>query len=349
MKTTLTRILFTTAICVAASSINGAQQMPRDPRPTDVRPATEREIELQKSIAVSPRNVNAMLELAKLQQDRGATSDAHATLIQARDVDPSNMASHLALAMLFLRSGEFSRAMETLEAAAALRPADPAVQHLIGTFYFEKTRDQTLASEDKLAYIQRGIAAEDRALELNADYMEAMVYKNLLLRVQATLEPDAAKQQALILQADALRARAVQLQKTMPAAAPAGGGAMAPPPPPHHHHRPPRQKREDSSNPEPVRPRTRRTGPPSRWMATASTRQALRRIGWRPLRRGRLCAVLDGDRFVRQALRTMGKWSRASALTSHRETEARRDRPRPWSCSHASVCRHRPYGFHSRS
>lgn len=232
MRTTITRILFAT-VCIASSSMLAAQQMPRDPRPGDPRPATQRETELQQSIAASPPNVNALLELAKLQESRGATSEAQATLTQAREADPANVTTLHALAALFLRSGDFIRAIETLEAAAALRPADPAAQHLIGTFYFEKTRDRTLSADDKLTHIERGIAAEDRALALNADYMEAMVYKNLLLRVQATIETDAAKQQALIQQADALRNRALQLRKEMPAqGAPADGGRMAPPPPP---------------------------------------------------------------------------------------------------------------------
>ena len=35
------------------------------------------------------------------------------------------------------------------------------------------------------------------ALRLKPDYMEALVYKNLLIRILATLEPDPARQQAL--------------------------------------------------------------------------------------------------------------------------------------------------------
>ena len=43
--------------------------------------------------------------------------------------------------------------------------------------------------------------------------MEALVYKNLLLRLQANLEKDPAKQQRLIKDADQLRDKAQELRK----------------------------------------------------------------------------------------------------------------------------------------
>jgi hypothetical protein len=53
----------------------------------------------------------------------------------------------------------------------------------------------------------------DHALQIKPDYMEALVYKNLLLRSQANLEKDVAKQQSLIKEADKLRDRAQELRK----------------------------------------------------------------------------------------------------------------------------------------
>jgi tetratricopeptide (TPR) repeat protein len=234
MKANMIRLVGLCALGVAMTSAPAtAQQMPRDGRPGAAQPLSAQESELQKTVAASPRNVGALLELAKLQEARGATADAKKTVMQARTADPSNIATHHALAAMLLRTGDFEEAIDALDAAAALQPANPALQHIIGTFFFEKTRDHSLAAADKIAYIHRGIAAEDRAIELNAEYLEALVYKNLLLRVQATLETDAARQQALIAQADALRNKALQLRKDMPAtAAPAGGPAGPPPPPP---------------------------------------------------------------------------------------------------------------------
>jgi hypothetical protein len=57
---------------------------------------------------------------------------------------------------------------------------------------------------------------------LNEQYMEALVYKNLLLRVQANLERNPARQQALLKEAEQLSNRAEEIRKGS-----AGGGRGA--------------------------------------------------------------------------------------------------------------------------
>jgi hypothetical protein len=71
----------------------------------------------------------------------------------------------------------------------------------------------TFCTSEKRDFIQKGLAMEDKALSLNPDYMEAMTYKNILLRLQANEETDRAKQAELIREADQLRSRAMELNK----------------------------------------------------------------------------------------------------------------------------------------
>ena len=131
----------------------------------------------------------------------------------------------------------FERKVAELEQAAAKRPADAAGQHLIGTFFLEKARDQSLSADEKRAYITRGLAAEEKALQINPDYTEALVYKNILLRMQATTESDPAVQATLLRDADTLRNRALELAqsdraKAIPEGTLVNTGAPPPPPPP---------------------------------------------------------------------------------------------------------------------
>ena len=164
--------------------------------------------------------------------------DEEARLQRALAADPANVETLRALGALYNRTGRFDLAIQSFERVAALRPADAEAHHVVGTYYLEKTRDQTLSAATKQAYIERGIAAEDDALSINPEYIEALVYKNLLLRVQAVSEPDPVRQQALVSQADALRNKALQLQKSRSTGAvPPGtvisvGSAPPPPPPP---------------------------------------------------------------------------------------------------------------------
>ena len=50
----------------------------------------------------------------------------------------------------------------------------------------------------------------DKAIKLKPDYIEALTYKDLLLRVQANLEKNPARQQALLKEADQYRDQAVR-------------------------------------------------------------------------------------------------------------------------------------------
>ncbi len=177
---------------------------------------------MAKSVAVA-LGVVAVLSLGALARERRAPQQ------MPRDRTPTEQ-----------RSGDrasFERKVAELERAAAQRPADAAAQHVVGTFYYEKTRDQSLSADERLDYIARGLEAEDRALQINPDYIEALVYKNILLRTKALTEPDPAAKEALIREADSLRNRALQLQSSR-AAEPIPDGTIvtpgppAPPPPP---------------------------------------------------------------------------------------------------------------------
>ena len=57
------------------------------------------------------------------------------------------------------------------------------------------------------------MTAVDHSLQLKPDYVEAIVYKGLLLRLQANLEKDPAKQQALLKEAEQLSKEANDIRK----------------------------------------------------------------------------------------------------------------------------------------
>ena len=119
-------------------------------------------------------------------------------------------------------------------------PRDPIsaqAYHRTAVEYFEKAqKDTTLTTEEKRQTILKGIAAEDRALTLKPDFIDALVYKNILLRMQAILTDDPQQLGALIKQADEIRNKAMTLEaagvKAQPWNLPAGTDGPPPPPPP---------------------------------------------------------------------------------------------------------------------
>ena len=109
-------------------------------------------------------------------------------------------------------------------------PQTREAYHIVATHYYEiAMKDTALTPDQKRETILKGIAAEDRALGIDPNYVPALIYKNILLRLQANLTPDPSEQERLIAEADELRQTAIVLRGT---AAPAPGGSMPPPPPP---------------------------------------------------------------------------------------------------------------------
>jgi TonB family protein len=223
-----------------APGATAEQTPPRDRRPNEPGPPSKAELALETRLTAAAdggavAEPGSWVELARLQEQRGAIASAEATLLAMRRARPGKTDSYHALAGLYQRSGQFDRAIGVLDEATALNPSDPNGYQILVTFLSEKAKDPSLTAAERLGYTRRGIAAADRALAVKPAFREAMVYKSLLLRTQAGLEPDPTSRQTLLAEADALRAQALAVRQSSPAQrtfASAAGGAPPPPPPP---------------------------------------------------------------------------------------------------------------------
>ena len=168
----------------------------------------------QEIINLDPSEPGNYLALAKLYEDAGRYDDAEAQYEKAKGVKPNDPSVLAALAGYYNRQGDFPKTIAALEQAAALEPNNPEGYHRVAVFYWDKTRgDFRLPVATQREYIMKGLAMEDKALGLNPDYMEALTYKNILLRLQANIEKDPVKQKQLIDEADKLRKRVIDAQQ----------------------------------------------------------------------------------------------------------------------------------------
>jgi len=168
---------------------------------------------LRQMLREDPNNPPTYFILSRLYEDAGDYEQAEAALIAARDAVPGDASVYTTMAAYYDRQGEFDKLVEALEARTAQEPNNPEAYYTIATYYFNKaSRDFTLSNAQKADYAVSGIDAVDRALALNDDYIEAIVFKGLLLRLQATVEPTLARQRALLSEADALGERAEELR-----------------------------------------------------------------------------------------------------------------------------------------
>jgi tetratricopeptide (TPR) repeat protein len=168
----------------------------------------------QEIIALEPKEPGNYMALAKLYEDAGRYDDAEALYNKASEVKPNDPSVLAGKAAYYNRQGDFPKTIAALEQAAALEPKNPEGYHRVAVFYWDKTRgDFRLSTAEKKDFIQKGLAMEDKALSLNPDYMEAMTYKNILLRLQANVEKDPKVQQRLLEEADKLRNKVIEAQK----------------------------------------------------------------------------------------------------------------------------------------
>src|SRR5216117_1090613 len=169
---------------------------------------------VQRMIQLEPGEPTNYIALAKIYEDAGAYDEAEKMYIQGKQAKPNDPAGYMMLAGYYNRQGHFDKTIEALEERASKEPTNPEAFYTIATYYWDEAyRDFKLKENEKRAYVGKGVEAVDHALQIKPDYMEALVYKNLLLRLQANLEKDPAKQQQLIKEADRLRDKAQELRK----------------------------------------------------------------------------------------------------------------------------------------
>ena len=175
---------------------------------------------LQSMIEVDPKDTTPYFGLANIYEQSGDYERAEQMLIKAREVRPTEPSVYMQLAGFYNRQGEFAKTMEALHERAKVEPTNPEAFYTIGTYYYEKAfRDFTISEKEATQYVQDGLTAVDKALELRPDYFEAITYRGLLIRVQARLEKNPARQQELLKQAKDLENQAVEVRNKQRAAA----------------------------------------------------------------------------------------------------------------------------------
>ena len=169
---------------------------------------------IKEMIRLTPDEPSNYFMLARLYQDSGEYELAEQTFMQARDARPNDPSVYLQLASFYNTQGDFEKTIQYLNERIKIEPNNPEAHYTVATYYWDKAnRDFRLSDKEKIQYVMDGLGSVDKAISIKSDYMEAIAYKNLLLRLQANLEKDPRKQQELLREADRLRDQATELRK----------------------------------------------------------------------------------------------------------------------------------------
>jgi tetratricopeptide (TPR) repeat protein len=162
------------------------------------------------------RNIYAMANLFK-KFDK--VDEAEKMFLRAVEVNPQDERACNALAGFYNEPhwdgrSKFDMAIEVLQRCATLlKPDDPTGYYKVGVFYWDKAyRDPTLQESEKDAYADKGLEMVEKALQIKPDYVDALVYKGLLLRVKAQVAPPGKVRDMYTTQAQTLAGQARELR-----------------------------------------------------------------------------------------------------------------------------------------
>jgi tetratricopeptide (TPR) repeat protein len=188
--------------------------------PDKLNDPTQAEPIVQRMMQMDPTNTENYFALAKIYEDAGNLEESEAMLNKAKEVKPKEAAVYQQLAGFYQRQGEFEKLIAAVQQRAELEPNNPEAHYSVATYYWDEAfRNTRLNEAQKREYVKSGLTAVDKALALNPDYVEALVYRGLLLRAEATIEKDAGRQKALLNEASQLQEKAAALKKKQAAGA----------------------------------------------------------------------------------------------------------------------------------
>jgi predicted Zn-dependent protease len=174
--------------------------------------SNEADLAWREFIGTQPDDPMGHLALAHLQDARGAIEAEEATLVAARQAAPRSREIVETLARLYRRTGRIDDAIASVQAFADFDASDPSRQWLVAAWYRDLEHMPELASRSA-EFVAAGLKAIEAALSLQPDYLEALTFKDALLRLAAERQAGAAERQATLAEADRIRLRILELQR----------------------------------------------------------------------------------------------------------------------------------------
>ena len=199
---------------------------PEDKSPGNVKNADSAVVELRKYLRKRPDDRIAREALINLYLNADRTTDAINFFKEWLQTHPNDVETVRSIATLYSKQGNFAEALNWYEKITLIDARNPEAHYTYGVVCYEKVAKNPPADmAERLAIIERGKSALQKAISLRKDYFEAMVYLSLLYRQQAPIETDPAKQQQLVAEADRIRNEAIAIVRAQKAKATAAAAA----------------------------------------------------------------------------------------------------------------------------
>mgnify|MGYP001422234746 CR=1 FL=1 len=162
----------------------------------------EEEAALTAVVALTPDDPQPGFSLVEFQVRAGHGEAATRELERLSALDAADGHVHSRIAGLYDQLGRFDESIDALRRRAALMEDSAEARYVIAAFYWRQVSENIeLTDAERADHLRQGLAALDEALELDADYADALTYKEIQLSRLAELVDDPSERRALLEQA----------------------------------------------------------------------------------------------------------------------------------------------------
>lgn len=170
----------------------------------------------KKYLAAFPSDEKAQEFLIGTYMNSGKFDEVLAFLEGEARKNPGDVKNHKAIVTIYLRTQRIPLAYEWIK--SHIPEADSEPYYLVSVYCWDKAfRDASITPEERTEFVEMGLASAEKALQINPDYFEAMVYTNLLYREKAKLQTDEKLKDEFYQKAEEFRTAAMALRERLKA------------------------------------------------------------------------------------------------------------------------------------
>jgi tetratricopeptide (TPR) repeat protein len=192
------------------------QYIPGADSPENAKMAQAAFDNFKKVLDAEPKNTIAIASIASLNLNQKKWEDAQQWYDKLVAVDPQNADAYYSMG--FIAWSKWYPVYGNARVNAGMKPEDP------GPLKDKKVREELKAKWTPV--IDAGLAALDKALQINPDYDDAMAYENLLIREKADLADSKEEAEKMVKIADDWVQKALATKKKKAEAKNKGGGGI---------------------------------------------------------------------------------------------------------------------------
>jgi tetratricopeptide (TPR) repeat protein len=171
---------------------------------------------LKKYIEAFPEDKKAPEYLVTMYLNSSRVDDALAFFQDYSQKHPNDAKAKETMANLYFQKADFPKGVQMMEEAMKITGPKKETYETIGAQAWDKAHNYPeLNDEQRQAVITQGIDAENKALAIDPNYIEALAFINLLYREQARIDQRTNPERATedIAKADEYRNKAIELNK----------------------------------------------------------------------------------------------------------------------------------------